>query len=162
MSATDQLVTWLNDAYAMERGLVPVLTSHAEQARQEMPAAATRIEQHVQETRAHGDRVERCLHLLGTSPSTMKSTLSSLTGAVQGVATGFFRDAPIKNALADYSAEQFEVACYDALIAAARELGHPEIADLCEQNRREDLEMAGWLRDQLPGTVTRALARAVR
>jgi len=81
-------------------------------------------------------------------------------GSVQSVTTGLFRDEPIKNALADYGAEQFEVACYQALIAAALQVGQPEIARLCEDNLREDLQMADWLPDQIPEVVERSLLKA--
>jgi len=155
--AKDQLIAWLNDAYAMEQGLIPILENHAKDADEAMPQAAARIRQHIQETRRHGERVEQCLRELGTAPSTIKSSLSSMMGTVQSVATGLFQDEPVKNALSDYSAEQFEVACYLALAAAATELGHAGIARLCEENMREDEEMARWLSEQLPNIVTYSL-----
>ena len=40
------------------------------------------------------------------------------------MSTGIFKDAPVKNVLADYSAEQLEVACYRALVTAAHEAPH--------------------------------------
>ena len=125
-----------------------------------MPEAAARIEQHVTETRIHADRLEQCLRLLGTTPSTLKSTLSSVMGTVESVATGMFSDEDVKNALSDYASEQFEVACYHALSTAARQLGHDEIATLCEKNMREDEAMALWLRDQIPTVVSNTLGLA--
>ena len=122
-----------------------------------MPAAAARIRQHVQETRRHAERVEQCLRELGSSPSAVKSTLSSIMGNVQSVTTGIFKDEPVKNALSDFGAEQFEVACYRALTAAATELGEPTVARLCSENLKEDEEMARWLDEQLPTVVRHAL-----
>jgi ferritin-like metal-binding protein YciE len=147
----DQLIAWLNDAYAMEQGLIPVLQTHVTDLK---PEAAARMQQHIAETQAHAARVEQCLRALGTTPSTVKSTLSQLLGTVQGMSTGIFKDAPVKNVLTDYSAEQLEVACYRALVTAARQLGHDEIAQLCEKNMQEDEAMALWLRDQIPEVVT--------
>src|SRR5687767_1624944 len=138
----DQLIAWLNDAYAMEQGLIPVLQNHASDAQRLMPNAAARMQQHIAETQTHAARVEQCLRSLGTSPSTVKSTLSQMLGTVEGLATGIFKDEPVKNALADYSAEQLEVACCRALATAARQLGHEEIAQLCEMNMQEDEAMA--------------------
>jgi ferritin-like metal-binding protein YciE len=157
--AKDHLIAWLNDAYAMELGLIPVLENHAKDAEQEMPEAASRIRQHVDETRRHAERVEQCLRELGASPSTIKSTLSLLMGTVQSISTGIFQDEPVKNALADYGTEQFEVACYRALSAAATEIGHPNVARICEENRREDEEMARWLDQQLPAVVRHVLSK---
>jgi ferritin-like metal-binding protein YciE len=155
----DQLIAWLNDAYAMEQGLIPVLQTHATDS-QLKPEAAARMQQHIAETQAHAARVEQCLRALGTTPSTIKSTLSQLLGTVQGMSTGIFADAPVKNVLADYSAEQLEVACYRALVTAARQLGQDEIAQLCEKNMQEDEAMALWLRDQIPEVVTTTMRTA--
>lgn len=159
--AHDQLVAWLNDAYAMEQGLIPILQNHAADARDEFPDAALRIEQHITETRMHIDRLEECFRELGTRPSRLKSTLSSIVGTVESVATGLFRDEMVKNALVDCASEQFEVACYLALVTAARELGHYRIAELCEQNLREDEAMALWLRDRVPLVVSASLELGV-
>jgi ferritin-like metal-binding protein YciE len=89
----------------------------------------------------------------------VKSTLSSVIGSVEGATTALFRDQLAKDALSDYASEQFEVGCYTALSVAARELGHPDIADLCEQNLQEDLDMARWLQQSLPETVAGTLTR---
>jgi ferritin-like metal-binding protein YciE len=158
--ANDLLVSWLNDAYAMEQSLIPVLQNHAKDAEAEMPNAAARIRQHIEETRTHASRVERCLKMLNEAPTTVKSTLASVMGSVQSISTGMFRDEPIKNALADYGAEQFEVACYHALVAAALQLGQADIARMCEENMREDLKMADWLQEQIPDVVETSLVKS--
>jgi ferritin-like metal-binding protein YciE len=159
--SNDQLIAWLSDAHAMESGLIPIIQHHADEARATMPDAAVRLDQHVVETRLHADRLEQCLQDLGATASKPKSTLSSVMGSIEGAATGLFSDSQVKNALMDYGAEQFEVGCYRALVAAALQLGHARIADLCELNLREDEAMAGWLRDQIPAVVTRTLGLTV-
>jgi len=158
--AKEQLISWLNDAYAMEQGLIPVLENHAKDAERQMPQAAARIRQHITETRQHAERMEQCIRQLGGSTSKLKSTLSYIMGTMQGVSTGVFQDEPVKNALMDYGAEQFEVACYKALITAARDLGEQTVAKSCEQNMQEDAQMARWLDEQVPTIVTRALHAA--
>jgi ferritin-like metal-binding protein YciE len=157
--ATDQLVAWLDDAYAMESGLIPVLQNHARAFERDLPEAAARIREHISETRRHAERLEQCLRTLNATPSVTKSTLSSMMGTVEGISTAIFRDELVKNALADYGAEQIEVACYTALVTSAMELGYPDIAKTCEQNLREDEEMARWLKQQLPGVVMVMLKR---
>jgi ferritin-like metal-binding protein YciE len=59
------------------------------------------------------------------------------------------------DALADYASEQFEVACYTALVSAATQLGYEDVAVLCRRNLREDEAMAAWLLQQLPAVVSR-------
>jgi ferritin-like metal-binding protein YciE len=158
-TAQQQLSAWLDDAYAMERGLVSILENHAGHLEDVMPAAAARLREHITETRLHATRLEQCLALLDTAPSTVKSTMSSMIGTVEGAATAFFRDHVVKDLLADYASEHFEVGCYQALVSAANVLGLPEIAELCQQNLDEDLDMAMWIFEQLPAV---AIANAVR
>lgn len=159
MSNKDLLIGWLNNAHAMEQQLIPVLENHAKDM-EKHPSAQARIRQHIEETRRHGERVARCLSLLGSRPSAVKSTLASLMGSAQAISTGLFKDELVKNALSDFAAEEFEVACYKALIVAARESGQSEIVRECEENMREDEAMARWLDEQLPGVVQEAMEPA--
>lgn len=152
----DLVVRWLNDAYAMEHQFLPALENHAKDMRNN-PPAQQRIRQHIGETKRHAERMEQCVTRLGASTSTMKSTLATLMGSAQAISTGMFRDEIVKNALSDYAAEQFEVACYKALISAAQEHAEPEIARACEENMREDDAMARWLDQQLPSVVHQAM-----
>lgn len=152
-TAIDQLVTWLDDAHAMESGLVGILQAQTAHFG-EFPGAAARVQQHIAETEEHARRLERCLSQLGRTPSGVKSTLSSLMGTIEGATTTLFRDRLAKDVLADYAAEHFEVACYTALVNVARRLGYTDIANLCEQNLREDRAMADWLLEQLPDVVS--------
>jgi ferritin-like metal-binding protein YciE len=158
--STDLLVAWLRDAHAMETALVPVLQNHAKDADTAMPDVSRRYEQHAEETRQHAERVRQALERLGEKPSTMKSALSALMGPIQGVSTGMFSDELVKNALVDFSTEQFEVACYDALIAAAQEMGEVEIAGLCRENLAEEQAMADFLEEQLPRVVHQTMQKA--
>jgi ferritin-like metal-binding protein YciE len=159
--AREQLIAWLNDAYAMEQELIPMLEHHASDADCHMPAAAGRIRQHISDTHRHAERVAECLRHLGSAPTGERSALRSVTGTLQRLTTGMFADQPVKNALSDVTAEQFEVACYRAIAAVAVELNEPMVARLCHENLREDAEMAHWLEHQLPSVVRRALARNV-
>jgi ferritin-like metal-binding protein YciE len=152
-SERDQLVAWLDDAHAMENGLIPILQNHAAHFGDDMPSVAQRLSQHVVETQQHAQRLRECLRLLDAAPSGVKSTLSSLLGSVEGTTTTIFRDQLVKDALADYASEQFEVACYTALISAATQLGLVDVARLCALNLREDEAMAAWILQHLPTVV---------
>jgi ferritin-like metal-binding protein YciE len=155
----DQLISWLNDAHAMEQGLIPILQNHADDIDTELPDAAMRIQEHINETQNHGRRIEECLALLDEAPSTVKSTASYVMGTAESFVTAMFSDELIKNVLMDYASEQFEVAAYTALVAAAEELGEMEVARLCEENRREDQLMAAWFERQIPTAVAAVLAK---
>ena len=158
-NSRDLLAAWLRDAYAMEKALVPVLENHAKDAKRH-PEVRARIEQHAQETQRHAQLVEQCLRQLGEEPSAMKTALGRAAGAVQSVAWGAFKDDEVKNALSDYATENFEIACYRALIEAGRMTEHQEVVRVCQDILREEEEMARFLEQNLPTTVHDALARA--
>ncbi|MDX2185865.1 MAG: ferritin-like domain-containing protein [Opitutaceae bacterium] len=160
MNNDKQLIAWLNDAYGMERSLAKVLENHVKDS-EEYPELRTRLEQHLVETRRHADQVALCLERLGEKPSTTKAVIGSTMGAVQGAASGMFRDEIIKNLLSDYSAENMEIASYKSLVAAADELGHPEIARTCEGILRDEEEMADWLEQKIPMMTRTFLQRCV-
>jgi ferritin-like metal-binding protein YciE len=155
---TDRLAEWLDDAYAMETGLVTILQNHAAHLEPVIPSVAQRIREHIAETRTHATRLEQCLTVLGRKPSAIKSTLSSAIGAVEGASTGLFKDHVVKDVLADYASEQFEIACYTAIIAAATRLGFSEITRLCALTLAEDQSMANWLIDKVPAVIARVAA----
>ena len=155
MTANEQFIAWLNSAHAMEVSLAKVLENHANDAR-DHPEIQQRIEQHVDATKRHAKRVEDCLQLLGEKPSSTKSIIGNITGMVQGASTGMFKDELVKNFLSDYGAEHFEIACYRTLIAAAEELGLPEITVICEEILMEEEAMADWIERKIP-EVTRLL-----
>jgi ferritin-like metal-binding protein YciE len=156
--AAETLISWLNDAYAMEMGLVPILENHAQDAASD-PGAKARIERHAAETRQHAERIERCIEKLGGRVSVVKATLSAVMGGIESLATAPFRDEVVKNTLMDYASEHFEIACYRALVAAAREAGHQEVVNECEKNLADEVAMAGWLEQQIPVVVLAAMRR---
>jgi ferritin-like metal-binding protein YciE len=155
MTQIEQLTTWLNSAYSMEQNLAKVLENHANDAK-DFPEIQERLQEHLDETRAHAERVEECLGILGQKPSAVKSAFGNVMGMVQGASTGMFRDEMVKNFLADYASEHFEIACYRSLVAAADELEQSEIADICTEIMADEEAMASWLEEQIPD-VTRML-----
>ena len=122
------LVVWLNDTYTMERALVRIAEGHIHDALN-VPDLRARMEDHLNETRWHAQRIKECLAMLGARPSFSKIAWSTLSGRIQGVALSPFRGDLTKNLLSDYATEHREIACYRALITAATEAGQLEIAD---------------------------------
>jgi ferritin-like metal-binding protein YciE len=148
----EQLLAWLNDAYAMEMAQLPILENHASDARRH-PEVRKRDLQHLKETRQHAKDVRRCIEYFGEKPSVTKKMIGKVTGAMQSVSTEPFQDEIMKNFLMDYASEHFEIASYRSLIVAAEEAGHPKIARICQQILEEEEAMAEWLEDHLPKAV---------
>jgi ferritin-like metal-binding protein YciE len=156
MTPHDQLIAWLNDAYSMERSLAKVLESQLAGAA-DFPEIQSHLQQHLIETRGHAEQVAACLTQMGQKPSMAKGAVGSMMGMVEGAATGVFRDALLKSFVMDYAAEHMEIACYEALVAAANELGLPEIAAACEAILADEISMATWLEQRIPEVTAMSL-----
>jgi ferritin-like metal-binding protein YciE len=150
------LISWLNDAYALEQSLIPILQNHAKDAK-DHPIVRERLERHLEETRRHAELVKQCVEQLGSSTSAMKTGMGRLSGMFQAVSTGMSSDELVKNNIADYAAEHFEIACYRSLIAAANDVGERRIAQVCEEILHDEEDMAHFLEQQLPQTTTEVL-----
>src|SRR5512142_2687981 len=111
----DALVTWLNDAYAMEQGLQESLERQVGHMK-DLPDAQARIRQHIDQTKDQAERVKGCIEQLGGKVSHTKSALANMMGTIQGMGTGPAKDTALKDALMDYAAENFEIASYKALM----------------------------------------------
>ncbi len=149
----DQLISWLNNAHAMEMALVQVLENHARDARN-LPHVQERIRAHIDETHQHIQRLRQAIALAGASVSSGKSWLGDIFGRINAISTAMSRDELVKNVLMDYASEHFEIASYKSLIAAAEELNFPEIVELCRNNLQEEISMARWLESMI-AEVTR-------
>lgn len=156
MTGKELLIDWLNDAYGMENALIQILEHQIKDA-SSYPQVKAKLEQHLEQTRRHAELVKNCVEMHGGSTSTMKAGMAKLFGQMQAVSTGAAKDEMVKNALADYAAENFEVASYTALVRAAQDLGDQHTASVCQQILQEDQEMATWLHNNLPRLVQEVL-----
>jgi ferritin-like metal-binding protein YciE len=158
MTGKDLLISWLNDAHGMENALIQILEHQTKDAK-DYPQVQAKLEQHLEQTRRHADLVKGCVESLGSRTSAVKSGMATLFGQMQALSTGAAKDEMIKIALADYAAENFEVASYSALVQAAQELGETQTANICQQILQEDEAMAHWIHQQLPSLVQQTLPR---
>lgn len=161
MSSRTQLINWLNDAYAMEQALEETLERHVKDVEGD-PEVHARIQRHIEETRGQAEVVKGCVESLGGKVSGSKSAFANMFGALQGMANKPAKDTMVKNALADYAVEHFEIACYKALIEASHSLGEEAIAGKLTLVLREEEAMARFLEEKLPRTVRSSLAAAER
>src|SRR5579872_860555 len=156
MDSREMVIAWLNDAYAMENHLVQVLEKQIDHAEDD-PMVQNKIREHCDQTRRHAEMMKERVEGLGESVSALKSGMASVVGTMQGMTTGMAEDTMIKDALADFGAENFEIACYKALIEAANQIGEPRIADVCTQVLGQEQAMAQWLEQNLPMVVQKEL-----
>lgn len=154
----DTLISWLNDAHSMEKSLIQVLENHANDAK-DFPEVRSKDLEHLEQTKRHADMVRDCIERIGGNVSATKSAMGTATGFFQSMSSGIAPDEIVKNFLADYASEQFEVICYKGLIQAARSAGCDEIIPTLEQIQSEDEDMARWLDQNLHMAIDSYLAQ---
>jgi ferritin-like metal-binding protein YciE len=149
----DNLTAWLRDAHAMENQAIEILQKQVGRL-ERYPELRTKVRLHLEESHRHAERVESCLHQLGTDTSGLKTALGKMVGTAQQLSGLFASDEVLKSGIADYAFEHYEIASYKMLIAAAAEAGEPEVERILDENLREEEAMAAWLAQHLP-EVTR-------
>ena len=154
----DNLTAWLRDAHAMENQAIEILEKQASRL-EHYPELRAKVRTHLDETHRQAERVERCLHQLGTDTSSLKTAAGKIIGAAQQLSGLFASDEVLKSGIADYAFEHYEIASYKMLIAAAAEAGEHEVRRSLEENLREEEAMAEWLGQHLPEVTRQYLHR---
>lgn len=163
MTQRETLVAWLKDAYAMESALVDTLDNAAKDASKDgADMMAVKIREHVESTRRHAELLRECIERHGESTPTLKTAVGKITHFFSELGKVAADDKIVKNALQGYAAEHFEIACYRALIAAARHIGDEQTAAVCERILQDEVEMARTLEANLPQITTAYLDRQTR
>lgn len=145
-------IAWLNDAHAMEEGLIKVLEKQVE-ATENKPEMQSRIQMHLEETKRHAELVRSCLKRHGAEPSASKDMLSKMSATLQEIGMSLTSDEMVKNIHSSYAAEQFEIASYCVIKAAASELGDTETIEVCDTILADEENMSQWLYDTIPSVV---------
>lgn len=156
----ETLLEWLRDAHAMEQQAVSILENQAERI-EHYPGMQERVRAHLDESRRQAERVEQCIKELDGDTSTVKEGVAKFMGNVAALSNAAAGDEVVKNGIADYAFEHFEIASYRSLIGAAEELGETRIKQTCEEILQEEEAMADWLETHLPEVTQQYLRREV-
>ena len=144
ITSRDILIDWLIDAYNMETAFIPVLESHARSVRA-YPHLHARAQQHLKETRRHAELVRACIERLGGYIDARELAGAAHLAPMRGAIGPAYQAELVKSFRALFAAEQFEIATYTALIAAARAVGDRKTARVCQEILDEEEDMARWL-----------------
>ena len=155
----EHVIDWLRDAYAMEKQAETMLKAQSSRL-DHYPLLKERIDRHIEETLSQQKLLESCLDRLGSSPSAMKDLTARMSAFMQGAGGMAVSDEVVKGGMAGYVFEQVEIAAYTTLIAAANAAGDIETRQVCEQILPQEIEMARWLLEHLPETVTQFVSRS--
>ncbi|GGC67684.1 hypothetical protein GCM10011504_52070 [Siccirubricoccus deserti] len=124
------------------------------------PELHARMREEVRRSQTQQARLEALLSSHGTSPSAAKEAVTSVAGKVAGMVHLSASDEVIKNLLAAIGYKAYEVGSYTALITMAKAAGATGDVQALEQSMREEMEMAEWQLEHLPGIVETFLSRS--
>lgn len=147
-----KLIDWLQDAHAMEHQIAQTLEGQVKDT-ERYPQIQARIQQHLDETHMHEQRMADRLNAFETKPSGMQSVGAKLMGSLMGAAGGARSDPLVKMARDDYMVEHMEIAAYGALIAAAQAYGDTDTVQAAQANLRDEWRMSDWLEHHLADAV---------
>lgn len=135
----DLLIDGLRDMYHAEKQVVKALPQLARAASN--PALGTALEDHLEETRRHVQRLEEAFKLLdaparGKRCKGMEGLLEEGKEFLESGGSDPVLDAGI--IAGAQKVEHYEIAAYGCLITWAETLGEDEVAHLLEQNLAEE------------------------
>jgi ferritin-like metal-binding protein YciE/Asp-tRNA(Asn)/Glu-tRNA(Gln) amidotransferase C subunit len=168
MNASQKIAQYLTEARAAEHALVRVLQSQIAMT----PAGSYRsaLENHLDETRSHAERVGRRLSQLDGGANPLIAVLGfweDVAGQVLAVGktpldllrgTGG-EEKVLKNAKDAAATEALEIATYTAIERLARATGDDDTADLAASILADEERMLARVLDEIPA-LTDAVARA--
>jgi ferritin-like metal-binding protein YciE len=147
-------VAGLHNAHAMETQAIQLLTRQAERL-ENYPHIEAKLRQHLEESKAQRARLEEVMGSLDESPSALKEAFLGIGGNFAALSHISASDEIIKNTLANYMFEHFEIASYKSLNAMAEFLGHAPGLAVAQANLREEELMAAWIDEHIqPTTIT--------
>lgn len=122
MNHVEHYHDWLRDAHAMEKQAESMLESMASRI-DNYPDVRARIEQHITETKHQITLLEEILDRNDISRSMLKDSMSKMMAFGQSMGGMAASDEIVKGSISGYVFEQFEIACYTSLLAAAKKPG---------------------------------------
>lgn len=161
MTYQENYLSWLRDAHAMEKQAEEMLEKMSARL-EHYPDLKARLQQHIEETRQQQQMLQQVIDRQDTSSSTMKDMMGKVAAMGQAVGGMFASDEVVKGAISGYVFEQFEIACYTSLIAAAELAGDHEGARVFEQIREQEKAMADWALTHLPDVTEQFMVRSAQ
>lgn len=151
-SNRDLYVTGLVNAHAVENQAIQLLERQVERL-EHYGAMQQRLREHIQESRRQAARLEEILQSLGTSHSTLKDVGLSIMGNIAAMGHAVTQDEVIKNTLANFAFEHYEIASYRSLLTMGEVAGDAAGRRLLQESLDEELRMAKWIEDHLDETT---------
>ncbi len=158
-TATENLITWLKDAHAMEQSAISIAEKQSKRL-ENYPRMKAKVDEHLEVTRRQADLVASRLEDLGADTSATKDLMARFTGTMQAFGSITAADEAVKMHMADYAFEHLEIASYRILIATAKRVGDLQTQRICEEILSQEEEMANWLAQELEEMTQTYLTRS--
>ncbi len=155
----DIYTTGLRNQHAVEHQAIELLERQVGRL-ENYPEMADRMRRHIEESRAQAKRIEELLASFDTSHSTMKDIAMSVVGNLMALGHAPAGDEVIKNTIANYAFEHYEIASYQALLTLADAAGHTAGPAALRQSLQEEQSMAQWIADHIHATALRFVERS--
>jgi ferritin-like metal-binding protein YciE len=150
-------ITGLKNAHAMENQALSIMRPQLKRI-ENYPEVAQRLEQHIRETEGQMQRLEEILDAHGEDKSGLKDMAMSVAGGMAAIGHTPANDEILKNAMANYAFEHYEIAAYKSLLTIARSVGGSSAVPMLEQNLDEEEAMAQWLDQNLDAVTMKYLS----
>lgn len=151
-------ITGLHNAHAMETQAIQLLSRQVERL-ENYPELEARMRMHLEESKAQRARLEEALHSLEEEHSALKEAVLGFGGNLAALAHTSASDEILKNILANYMFEHFEIAAYKSLITMSEFLNHAVGTAAARTSLREEEEMAAWIDERIAPTTMTFLER---
>jgi len=147
-------ITGLHNAHAMETQAIQLLTRQVERL-ENYPELEARMRIHLEESKIQRTRLEEVLNSLDEQHSALKEVVLGFGGNMAALAHTTASDEILKNTLANFMFEHFEIAAYKSLIAMSEFLDHPAGVSAARASLNEEEKMAAWINEHIgPTTIT--------
>jgi len=143
-TANDLFITGLRNAHAMENQALSIMKPQASRI-ENYPDVEAQLKSHISETEGQIRRIETILDSLDEDKSSLKDLALSIAGTFAAVGHTVAPDEILKNSMANFAFENFEIAAYKSLIALAEVSDNLTAIPLLEENLDEEIAMAEWL-----------------
>ena len=154
-------VTGLVNARALETQAIELLSRQVERL-ENYPEMEAALRQHIKESEAQRERLDEILSSMGESNSSIKDFVTGLMGNMAALAHAPMQDEVLKNHMANYAFEHFEIASYKSLLVFADMVGDTKSPTALTQSLREEERMAQWVEDNIDATVRTFATRAAQ
>jgi ferritin-like metal-binding protein YciE len=157
--ARDIYIVGLRNQHAVENQAIELLERQVGRL-ENYPEMEARMRQHIEESREQARRLEELLAQQDTSHSGLKDTMMSLVGNLAALGHAPAPDEVLKNTMANYAFEHYEIASYKSLLTLADLAGQSRARTALETSLREEEQMAAWIDEHIGPTVRRYVERS--